>query len=109
MDLTEMGFLARVQCAEVWTSMAPAFYKTYLESQDFRDKERWSVMNSNKFRTGEFLIRYHEQRGDKILVFSDDLRALQMYVVFERGVRECHFFMFQLLHNKLYDYHSYRS
>ena len=64
--------------------MAPAFYKTYLESQNFRDKERWSVMNPNKFRTCEFLIRYHEQRGDKILVFSDDLRALQMYVVLER-------------------------
>ena len=30
------------------------------------------VMNPNKFRACEFLIRFHEQqRGDKIIVFAD--------------------------------------
>ena len=53
MDLTEMGFLARVQCAEVWTSMAPAFQDISGKS-DFRDKERWSVMNPNKFACVSF-------------------------------------------------------
>jgi DNA excision repair protein ERCC-3 len=38
------------------------------------------VMNPNKFRACEFLIRFHEQqRGDKIIVFSDNLFALREY------------------------------
>lgn len=37
-------------------------------------------MNPNKFRACEFLIRFHEeQRGDKIIVFSDNLFALREY------------------------------
>ena len=36
-------------------------------------------MNPNKFLTCEFLIRYHEERNDKIIVFADDLFALQVY------------------------------
>ncbi len=38
------------------------------------------MMNPNKFRACEFLIRFHEQqRGDKIIVFSDNLFALREY------------------------------
>lgn len=38
------------------------------------------MMNPNKFRACEFLIRFHEQqRGDKIIVFSDNLFALTEY------------------------------
>ncbi|TYH06122.1 hypothetical protein ES288_A08G133400v1 [Gossypium darwinii] len=38
------------------------------------------VMNPNKFRTCEFLIRFHErERGDKIIVFADNLFALVEY------------------------------
>jgi hypothetical protein len=38
------------------------------------------VMNPNKFQACEFLIRYHEQqRGDKIIVFSDNIFALREY------------------------------
>ena len=29
------------------------------------------VMNPNKMRACEFLIQYHEARGDKIVVFAD--------------------------------------
>jgi hypothetical protein len=36
------------------------------------------VMNPAKFRACQFLINYHEQqRGDKILVFSDNIFALR--------------------------------
>lgn len=38
------------------------------------------MMNPNKFRACEFLIRFHEeQRRDKIIVFADNLFALIEY------------------------------
>ena len=36
-------------------------------------------MNPTKFRVCEFLIKYHTSRNDKIIVFSDDLFALEHY------------------------------
>lgn len=40
------------------------------------------VMNPNKFRACEFLIRFHEQqRRDKIIVFADNLFALTEYAM----------------------------
>ena len=39
------------------------------------------VMNPNKFRACEFLIRFHERRGDKIIVFSDNVFALKSYAL----------------------------
>jgi DNA excision repair protein ERCC-3 len=40
-----------------------------------------AVMNPVKFAACEFLIRYHEQRRDKIIVFSDNIFALKEYAV----------------------------
>eukprot|EP01104_Vermistella_antarctica_P011476 TRINITY_DN3207_c3_g1_i1.p1 TRINITY_DN3207_c3_g1~~TRINITY_DN3207_c3_g1_i1.p1 ORF type:complete len:893 (-),score=226.50 TRINITY_DN3207_c3_g1_i1:123-2801(-) len=78
-DLARSGHIANVQCAEVWCQMAPAFYREYLECDDASLKKLLFVMNPNKMMTCEFLIRYHEQRGDKILVFADNVYALQAY------------------------------
>jgi DNA excision repair protein ERCC-3 len=38
-----------------------------------------SIMNPNKFRAAEFLLRHHEARGDKVLMFSDTIHALTTY------------------------------
>ncbi len=35
-------------------------------------------MNPNKFQSCQFLIKYHEDRGDKIIVFSDNVFALEV-------------------------------
>lgn len=35
------------------------------------------VCNPNKFIACEFLVQLHEARGDKIIVFSDQLFALE--------------------------------
>ena len=78
MDLQRDGHIASVQCAEVWCPMTPAFYREYTTSTP-RKRKMLYVMNPNKFRACEFLIRYHEQRGDKIIVFSDNIFALQTY------------------------------
>lgn len=37
-------------------------------------------MNPNKFQACQFLIKYHEDRGDKIIVFSDNVFALEVRV-----------------------------
>lgn len=39
------------------------------------------AMNPNKFRACQFLIKYHEQRGDKTIVFSDNVFALKEYAL----------------------------
>jgi hypothetical protein len=45
-----------------------------------RRKRLLYVMNPNKFHACQYLIEYHEERGDKIIVFSDDVWALQTCV-----------------------------
>lgn len=60
--------------------MTKEFYREYLKKENSRKKQGLYVMNPNKFRACEFLIRFHEeQRGDKIIVFSDNLFALREY------------------------------
>ena len=36
-------------------------------------------MNPNKYRSCQFLVRHHVARGDKVLVFSDNVFALKTY------------------------------
>lgn len=38
-------------------------------------------MNPNKFRAVQFLIKFHERRNDKIIVFSDNVFALKHYAI----------------------------
>jgi len=78
MELWNNGYLARVQCAEVWCPMTPEFYREYLNCKT-RKRILIYVMNPNKFRACEFLVRYHEARKDKIIVFSDNVFALVEY------------------------------
>jgi len=69
-----------VQCAEVWCPMTAEFYSYYLTATaQIGRKLLLAVMNPNKFRICEFLIKYHERRNDKIIVFSDNVFALKKY------------------------------
>ncbi|BGP52859.1 hypothetical protein JCM8202_003941 [Rhodotorula sphaerocarpa] len=78
MDLAENGHIAKVQCAEVWCDMTPEFYREYLRESS-RKKMLLYCMNPRKFQACQFLIQYHENRGDKIIVFSDNVYALEAY------------------------------
>nr|CAG4638268.1 EOG090X01LU [Cyclestheria hislopi] len=80
LELQKRGFIARVQCAEVWCPMSPEFYREYLACKSAK-KMLLFVMNPNKFRACQFLIRYHERRNDKIIVFSDNVFALKHYAI----------------------------
>ncbi|OIV93664.1 hypothetical protein TanjilG_04896 [Lupinus angustifolius] len=81
-DLVKGGFIANVQCAEVWCPMTKEFFAEYLKKENSKKRQALYVMNPNKFRACEFLINYHERaRGDKIIVFADNLFALTEYAM----------------------------
>ena len=78
LELSHEGYIAKVQCAEVWCKMSPEFYREYLSLGSMK-KMLLCVMNPYKFRATQFLIKYHERRNDKIIVFSDNVFALKHY------------------------------
>jgi len=78
LELQKEGYIARVQCAEVWCTMTPEFYREFLTIKSMK-KMLLCTMNPNKFRAAQFLIKYHEKRGDKTIVFSDNVYALKHY------------------------------
>ncbi|KAJ3529539.1 hypothetical protein NM208_g9711 [Fusarium decemcellulare] len=80
MELSEQGHIAKVQCAEVWCPMPLEFYKSYMGATS-RMKRTLCAVNPSKFQACQYLINYHEGRGDKIIVFSDDLYSLRLYAL----------------------------
>lgn len=80
MELSQQGYIARVQCAEVWCPMTTEFFDEYLKAPS-RKKGLLCTMNPNKFQACQRLIKYHESRGDKIIVFSDNVYALKAYAL----------------------------
>eukprot|EP01029_Cantina_marsupialis_P002502 TRINITY_DN123348_c0_g1_i1.p1 TRINITY_DN123348_c0_g1~~TRINITY_DN123348_c0_g1_i1.p1 ORF type:complete len:751 (+),score=192.64 TRINITY_DN123348_c0_g1_i1:99-2351(+) len=82
LDLTKMGYLARVKCMEIHCDMTAGFYREYLNMYHSKNKRRaevLAVMNPNKFRTCHRLLQYHIARNDKIIIFSDSIPALTHY------------------------------
>ena len=82
-ELSQQGHIAKVQCAEVWCRMTPEFYKEWLETAGANSpkKQLLAVLNPYKFQACQFLIDYHAKRGDKIIVFSDNVYALRKYAL----------------------------
>ncbi|ROT40174.1 Rad3 protein [Sodiomyces alkalinus F11] len=80
MELSQQGHIARVQCAEVWCPMPTEFYDEYLKAPA-RKRALLYIMNPSKFQACQYLINYHESRGDKIIVFSDNVYALKSYAL----------------------------
>ena len=78
MELADQGHIAKVQCAEVWCPMTTEFYQEYLRESS-RKRALLYIMNPRKFQACQFLINYHEKRGDKVIVFSDNVYALTAY------------------------------
>lgn len=83
-QLQEDGFIARVRCVEVWCQMASAFFSEYLKAVDNKDeairRALWTS-NPNKLTICEYLIRFHEARGDKAIVFSDNIYILEKFAM----------------------------
>ncbi|PRQ18251.1 putative DNA helicase chromatin remodeling SNF2 family [Rosa chinensis] len=81
LDLAKRGYIANVLCAEVRCQMTKEFFAEYKKENSYKRKQALYLMNPNKFRICEYLIQFHEQqrRGDKIIVFSDNLFTLTEY------------------------------
>ncbi|KAI9662624.1 MAG: hypothetical protein M1821_008791 [Bathelium mastoideum] len=79
LELSEEGHIAKVQCAEVWCPMTTEFYSEYLKTKNTNKRALLFTMNPRKFQACQFLIDYHEKRGDKVIVFSDNVYALISY------------------------------
>ncbi|KAI0145710.1 DNA repair helicase RAD25 [Hypoxylon sp. NC0597] len=78
MELSEQGHIAKVQCAEVWCPMTSEFFDEFNRQKKNRGlQQNLYVMNPRKIQACQFLIDYHEKRGDKIIVFSDNVYALK--------------------------------
>lgn len=81
-DLTNDGYLARVKCCEVWCPMTKEFYAEYIRrsiGSNSRVQRLLYTLNPRKFRACEYLVNYHSKKGDKIIIFSDDVPALILY------------------------------
>ena len=62
--------------------MTGPFMREYLLADNSRLKQLLYVMNPSKLRSAEFLVRFHEDRGDKIILFSDLVYSLKLYAAF---------------------------
>lgn len=60
--------------------MTPEFYREYLRNPS-RKRILLHAMNPNKIQACQYLINYHESRGDKVIVFSDNVFALEVSCV----------------------------
>ena len=59
--------------------MTEMFSKEYKITQDYWRRFHLYLSNPEKFFALQYLVRYHEARKDKILVFSDDIFTLTKY------------------------------
>ncbi|KCZ77281.1 hypothetical protein H311_01709, partial [Anncaliia algerae PRA109] len=78
-DLSAKGHIANVECVEILCEMTAEFYREYLRQP--KRRRLLSIMNPTKFQICDFLIRKHENLGEKIIVFSDNVLALKTYAL----------------------------
>ena len=78
LDMQAQGFIAKVQCVEVWCPMTAEFFQEYLNARP-RKKILLYVANPNKLMTCQYLVKKHEAMGDKVIIFSDNLFVLELY------------------------------
>ncbi len=77
MDLANRGHIAKVEATEIWCSMTGDFYHEYTKSRPGKQRLICAV-NPSKFMACQYLIKWREEQGDKIIVFSDNVFALQV-------------------------------
>jgi DNA repair helicase Rad25 len=81
-ELAEKGYIAKVICTQIEIGMSPMFADAYSRiagSNTHHTKALLAILNPNKYQICEQLIRYHEAKGDKVLVYIDHIDALKFY------------------------------
>ena len=78
--LTNAGFLARVQCVEVMCSQDETCTARIQAVRDARQgavkRELITTANPSKLRCCHTLMLFHENQGDKVLIFCDSIYVL---------------------------------
>ena len=101
LDLQKEGFLARVKCTEIWSEMDAKFYQRYLDSDSNAEKRKvLYVSNPTKYLATLMLLEKH--KGNKIIIFSDNLFTINQYDKFftRRIVEEKSNFRYKLITGK---------
>ena len=100
LDLQKEGFLARVKCTEIWSEMHPLFYEKYLDNHLSKDmKKVLYVSNPTKYLVTLMLLEKH--KGNKIIIFSDNLFTIMQYnkmMEFRKTIENN--FNFKMIHGK---------
>lgn len=78
-ELMKSKQISQIKCYEIYCTMAQMFVYDYVNSTNVLKKRIISLLNPNKFRTVERLIKYHEAKNDKIIVYSDIPYILNIY------------------------------
>jgi DNA excision repair protein ERCC-3 len=79
LDITMSGHITEVFCFEVRCPMSKILYDEYFSvTCEFR-KQLLFITNPNKIHACQNLIFWHEKAGHKIIIFSDNVFALQFY------------------------------
>ncbi|KAG8343318.1 putative DNA repair helicase and transcription factor protein [Trypanosoma vivax] len=91
LDLTNAGFLARVECAEVQCPLPISFFSEYLIAQQEEDPSARRgtsslaralvCLNPYKLWCTQALLEFHRNRSppDKVIIFCDDVEGVQYY------------------------------
>ena len=74
-------------CMEIACDMTPNFFREYLHA-DGKLRRTLYTCNPRKLCAAEVLIRHHEARGDKVLVFCDCISILVDFAVKLKRSRE---------------------
>lgn len=75
-QLSQEGYLARVKCFEVLCKMPERFVKEYNNCGDSGIKRMLAATNPTKINIAWSLLKYHERRDDKTLVFVEHIALL---------------------------------
>ncbi|KAL7711833.1 DNA 3'-5' helicase [Entamoeba marina] len=78
-DLANQGYIAKARCFEIICPMTTKFYNAYISASQFITKKRLGVINPRKVEACKFLVDAHLSRGDKVIVFCDDLTPARYY------------------------------
>lgn len=68
--------MAKAYCIEVRCKMTPKFANEY---EHLKRAELLHTANPMKFKVLQYLIKVHESRGDKIIVFCDRPKVIEYY------------------------------
>ncbi|ELP88314.1 rad25/xp-B DNA repair helicase, putative [Entamoeba invadens IP1] len=75
--LIKDGFLAQVHCFEVVCNMTQVFYERYVNEDEYRHRALASAANPTKIATVQFLVKYHKNRKEQIIIFCDNIVVLR--------------------------------